>query len=357
MNITPKIVTEELESTFSDTMWPFLLLYSPIGLAVINAGGYFAGGLPHSMLMLGEQFNAKYFKKGGDIDVFFRSASCHAAAVQAITSLKKDFTPTKSLAGHCSNIIVDIGSTLSIPVGGSFRENGIKIQLVSSHYGEPSDLIARFDLVNSMIGFDEKQAYVADGLRELIASRTLETARDELDTTYISRLAKYCDRHQYTHLSSRTLRSLVRWADKYYMSNVNNGHHVQFGSFDIKEHVISYNAIKRLLTSPAGVNIPTDVVSQLVGMCLTVRGVPSSDEDPCMYTGETFIADEVLDVLADRGVIGQALETARTLSLSRMKDCELARERASMQPIETEDRLTFAVDEVVGWDTALAEPF
>lgn len=156
-------------------------------------GGFIAGGFPRiasNDRMLWERKD--YFNKGGDVDVFFRDENCFRRCEREIASLSGKFRLFKTTS--CSETFVHLHS---------YR----KIQLVKCETGTPSSVISQFDIVNSMVGFDDKRWYSVKGRNDLEKSNLLDlNDMGFFGASLPTRLLKYLNVWGYDGLTSEAFK-------------------------------------------------------------------------------------------------------------------------------------------------------
>ena len=89
--------------------------------------------------------------------------------------------------------------------------NKLRIQLIDSHFGTPQDLIGNFDLHNSMVGFDLKNAYVAEGWKDLEEKKLLALTQESNQNMLGWRFEKYIMKYGYKSATPETQRIFHEW--------------------------------------------------------------------------------------------------------------------------------------------------
>lgn len=250
------IIRTDVEDMFGDITGFMSFMYSPAILACLKNEGCIAGGYPRYLLAkrrAGEPVDAlsiNYFTSGGDIDVFFPTSTSFQAAKDEVASLLNSSGVT-SIARFGHNFFMTTHSLRC------------KLQLIEANLGSPSEILAGFDIKNSMVGFDIRYAYILDGWNELEDLKIIDVNRINNDANMFGqRVGKYVSRYGYRKLTQKTEVMLANWysGKKFdYSKRMYNSRNIQTGLFfseAFMANILSENVIRdnELLTDFVGLD-------------------------------------------------------------------------------------------------------
>lgn len=170
----------------------------------LSKGAFIAGGFPRAV-MQNKRIDLNYFKDGGDIDVFFQCPSAAHAIIQ--TEYKK----------HTKLSISISGLAVERKIYNRSYDCQIKIQYVTCLYGMPATIISGFDIVNSMIGFDDQFVYFSSDRKQAENSRQLVLNPNINHSSFLpSRIKKYLKKYKYERLSNESREILNNFAFEFF---------------------------------------------------------------------------------------------------------------------------------------------
>lgn len=295
--MTTDIIVADVEDVFRDAVGFMPFMYAPPMLAVLRHGGYIAGGFPRWLLAEGN-VSARYFgpKVRGDIDVFFRSHADFEAACDELARYTFEQGGLRSAAGFAMNF----SAYQSVPAGA--RGGGgspIRMQLVDSHFGEPVDMLKRFDMRNSMVAFDMSRGYVADGWKELQENGTIDVTRVTDNAQMLGhRIGKYVAKYGYTSLSPTSIAAFEAWFYDFKDNEV-----VGPSRDDVRRPWVNLQRLKPIIEQT---NIPNELLPMLAGITQTM--VKSSKDN--FYRGDVW-EDCAVAALERRDAPRHLVEAAR----------------------------------------------
>lgn len=177
---------EGLETLFKE--FPFSTIF-------LKKERYIAGGFLRQIIRDGTTEHLPgYFDEGGDIDIFTESEQ---DSVKAMISLRGRWNESRGMNAKETTL--------------RFSEGCIdaKVQVITSHFAPPEEMLQRFDFVNSQIATDGEFVWVNPELLGLEARRELMSAG--LTQHLPSRVIKYFKRHEYDRLTDDTKNNLIKW--------------------------------------------------------------------------------------------------------------------------------------------------
>jgi hypothetical protein len=216
--------TEDVFGTV-DGFYPFMS--SPFMTTVFRNRGYVAGGCAREMLSRGV-LDSTYFQHSergsstrwhapGDIDVFFRNRDDFESARYDLDCIVKHLDASvsrPSLAGFAHDYHVPASAVTRVQYEDPLCRT-VKVQLISSWFGEPVDVIDGFDITAAKVGFDFEHAYVSEQWRSTHDRRVLDMCHDGYACPLTGyRIAKYV-RKGYTRLTNSTTNLLCRWIEHF----------------------------------------------------------------------------------------------------------------------------------------------